>query len=61
MNNSEKPTQDNGIQPVDSFIFKIKNEVVIRIDDKGFWYKGQLIEDGGEVYRLFKDFITIAN
>ena len=45
------------------FIFKIGDapEPVIVIDTTGFWYKGELVEDSGEVYRLFKEFIQIAN
>lgn len=46
-----------------SFIFKLNDieDPVIVIDQKGFWYKGELVEDAGEVYQLFKEFITTAN
>lgn len=56
-------TSINGSTQPNSFIFKINQEEdpVIIIDQKGFWYKGTLIEDAGEVYRLFKEFITVAN
>ena len=40
-----------------SFIFCLKNEEVIVIDEVGFKYKGELIEDKGEVYKLFKQFL----
>ena len=30
---------------------------VIRIDEQGFHYRGQLIEDAGEAHRLFVDFL----
>ena len=40
-----------------NFIFCLKNEPVIVIDEVGFKYKGELIEDKGEVYRLFKEFL----
>jgi hypothetical protein len=39
------------------FIFCLKNEEVIVIDEVGFKYKGELIEDKGEVYKLFKEFL----
>lgn len=55
-------TNFNQTKP-NSFIFKINDqeEPIIIINEVGFWYKGQLIEDAGEVYRLFKDFISITN
>jgi hypothetical protein len=40
-----------------NFIFCLKNEEVIVIDEVGFKYKGELIEDKGEVYKLFKEFL----
>jgi hypothetical protein len=42
-------------QPI-TFILK-NNEPLIIIDETGFKYKGDLIEDSGEVYKLFKDFL----
>ena len=30
---------------------------VIRIDEQGFHYRDQLIEDAGEAHRLFVDFL----
>lgn len=45
-----------------SFIFSLKdNEPIIVISEEGFKYKGELIEDAGEVYELFKEFLTKAN
>ena len=44
--------------PPNSFTFYLKNnEPIIVIDEVGFKYKGELIEDGGEIYRLFKEFL----
>ena len=44
-----------------SFIFNLKNdESIIVIDEVGFKYKGELIEDSGEVYKLFKQFLEDA-
>jgi len=38
--------------------FSLKNnEPVIVLDEVGFKYKGELIEDAGEIYELFKDYI----
>lgn len=52
-----------GNTAANSFIFKLNNveEPVIVINETGFIYKGELIEDAGEVYRLFKEFIQVAN
>lgn len=52
-----------GTTQANSFIFKVGDspEPVIVIDQKGFWYKGELVEDAGEVYQLFKEFIGGAN
>jgi len=33
------------------------NEPIIVLDEVGFKYKGELIEDAGEIYKLFKEFI----
>lgn len=41
-----------------SISFFIKNEPIIVIDEVGFKYKGELIEDSGEIYKLFKEFLT---
>ena len=30
---------------------------VIRLDDKGFHYRGQFIEDAGEAHRLMLEFL----
>jgi len=57
--------EDNNLNPtpINSFIFKLdpQEEPIIVIDKSGFRYKGELIEDAGEVYRLFKSFIESAN
>jgi hypothetical protein len=34
---------------------------IIRLDSKGFHYRGQLIEDAGEAHRLFVEFMRRAN
>ena len=46
--------------PTNNVRFLAKGECIITIDDTGFKYKDQLIEDGGEVYRLFKEFLIQA-
>lgn len=40
-----------------SFTLKLEGETIIVIDTKGFNYKGNLIEDAGEVYDLFKSYL----
>jgi hypothetical protein len=47
-------------KPINNIIFTINDECIITIDDNGFKYKDQLIEDGGEVYRIFKEFLIQA-
>lgn len=47
-----------------SFYFFLKSEAkepIIVINEKGFYYRDELIEDAGEVYRLFKDFLVKSN
>lgn len=62
MTNNTQPIKNEFTAP-NSFIFKVGDspDPIIVIDQKGFWYKGNLIEDTGEVYKLFKEFIQIAN
>ena len=50
-----------GSLPSSSFTFCLKQDEppIIIIDEKGFQYKGELIEDAGEVYKLFKEFLQI--
>jgi len=43
--------------PPNSYTFMLKDEPIIIIDEVGFKYKGELIEDRGEVYKLFKEFL----
>jgi hypothetical protein len=41
----------------DSISFVFKDEPIIVINEGGFKYKGELIEDSGQVYKLFKQFL----
>jgi hypothetical protein len=47
-------------QAINSFAFILKSDTIILIDETGFKYKGELIEDSGEVYKLFKEFLQSA-
>jgi len=47
-------------KPINNIIFTINGESIITIDEEGFKYKDQLIEDGGEVYRIFKELLMRA-
>lgn len=62
-NENKEVTVKEGNTAANSFIFKLNGieEPVIVIDQQGFWYKGELVEDAGEVYKLFKEFIGVAN
>ena len=44
---------------LNSYTFNgIKDEPIIVITEDGFKYKGELIEDKGEIYKLFKNYLT---
>ena len=46
--------------PPESFTLSLDREEppVIVIDKEGFKYKGELVEDKGEIYQLFKNYLT---
>ena len=44
-----------------NIMFYFNNKCIITIDEEGFKYKDQLVEEGGEVYKLFKEFLKQAN
>jgi len=44
--------------PPNSYIFGSIDNPIIVITKDGFNYKGELIEDKGEIYQLFKNYIT---
>lgn len=49
------------VQEPNSFIFSLDREKpIIVIDEVGFKYKGELIEDAGEIYNLFKEYLKTA-
>ena len=48
------------IQPPNSITLTLGNNPIIVINEEGFRYKGELIEDAGEVYELFKEFLKNA-
>ena len=49
------------IEPKNEFrFFKDKTEV-LRLDEKGFHYKGETIDDAGEAYKLFMDWMKNSN
>jgi hypothetical protein len=46
--------------PPESFTLSLDREEppIIIIDKEGFKYKGELVEDKGEIYQLFKNYLT---
>jgi hypothetical protein len=51
----------SALPQTNSITFSLKNnEPVIVMDEVGFRYKGELIEDAGEIYKLFKEYLTDA-
>ena len=59
LKNNETNSLKINLEPQpNSIVFTIKNgEPIIVLDEVGFKYKGELIEDEGEIYKLFKDFV----
>ena len=45
------------IEPLNEFCFFKDQTEVLKLDEKGFHYKGQTIDDAGEAYRLFMDWM----
>jgi hypothetical protein len=46
---------------LNSYIFSgINDEPIIVITEDGFKYKGEFIEDKGEIYQLFKNYLNNA-
>jgi hypothetical protein len=58
MNDNEEYTFN--IEPLNMFRFFNDQTEVLRLDGKGFHYKGRTIDDAGEAYRLFMDWLKIA-
>jgi hypothetical protein len=48
------------VQPINSITLTLGNNPIIIINEEGFRYKGKLIEDAGEVYELFKEYLKNA-
>jgi hypothetical protein len=60
---SQLPQQEisDGVIPPNSFILSLnREEPIIIIDEEGFKYKGELIKDSGEIYKLFKEFLQTS-
>lgn len=49
-----------GVTPKNEFQFSSGDDEVLRLDEKGFHYKGQTIDDAGEAHRLFTNFMKKA-
>lgn len=47
------PSSVIGVTPKNEFQFMSDDDEVLRLDEKGFHYKGQTIDDAGEAHRLF--------
>jgi len=45
------------IEQCNEFRFCKDQTEVLRLDDKGFHYKGQTVDDAGEAYRLFMNWM----
>ena len=51
----------DGVIPPNLFILSLnREEPIIIIDEEGFKYKGELIKDSGEIYKLFKEFLQTS-
>ena len=56
-NSDENVFSANDAMAQSSIIFRNDFDCVIRIDGKGFHYRGQFIEDAGEAHRLLVEFL----
>ena len=54
---SDKEADTFSIEPRNEFRFFKDETEVLRLDDKGFHYKGETIDDAGEAYKLFMDWM----
>lgn len=50
---SDKEVHTFSIEPRNEFRFFKDDTEVLRLDDNGFHYKGETIDDAGEAYELF--------
>jgi len=48
------------VKPSNEFRFNKESGEVLRLDERGFHYKGQTIDDAGEAYRLFMNWMNNA-
>ena len=51
------PDEIIGVTAANQFRFSKEGGEVLRLDENGFHYKGQTIDDAGEAYRLFMDWL----
>lgn len=49
-----------GIEPLNEIQFKSVNVEVLRLNADGFHYKGETIDDAGEAYKLFTDWLRMT-
>ena len=48
------------VKPSNEFRFNKEDKEVLRLDERGFHYKGQTIDDAGKAYRLFMEWMNKA-
>jgi len=51
------PDEVVGVTASNVFRFNKESGEVLRLDERGFHYKGQTIDDAGEAYRLFMNWM----
>ena len=44
-----------------SIVMRIKDIEYIRVNEKGFFWKGKLIENDNDIYNNFKEFLGVVN
>ena len=54
------PDEVVGVTASNVFRFNKESGEVLRLDERGFHYKGQTIDDAGEAYRLFMNWMNNA-
>jgi hypothetical protein len=43
-----------------NFVFRMKNEEIMKITPEGFFWKGKLVENDKEIYQNFKEFLNMS-
>lgn len=54
-------TVEAPVSEPNTITFNLKDNIVLKLDQQGFHYNGQLIEDAGTAYDMFTSWLEKAN